>query len=69
MNLQQLEEKLMEAKLSYHRQLSLAGNPRYDPGLTFDLKKDIEWLEQQKILVATKDISGKAPVIVNWHIN
>ena len=47
MDLRLLEEKLSEANLSYSRQLSLSGNPRYDPKLTFALKKDIEWLEQQ----------------------
>ena len=48
MDLLLLEEKLMETKLSFNRQLSLSGNPGYDPQLTFDLKRDIEWFEQLK---------------------
>jgi hypothetical protein len=51
MDLQLLEEKLTETILSYHRQLALSGNPRYDPKLTYALKKDIEWLESQKKLL------------------
>jgi hypothetical protein len=48
MDLLLLEEKLLETKLSFNRQLSLSGNPGYDPQLTFDLKRDIKWFEQQK---------------------
>ena len=50
-----LEYKLSEVRLSFHRQLSLSANPRYDPTLTFALKKDIEWLEQQKELLENKN--------------
>jgi hypothetical protein len=36
---------------SYQRQLDLAGKPGYDPKLTIELKKDLDWLtEQQKAL-------------------
>jgi len=46
-NLSLLEQQLSGVKLSYTRQISLSGNPRYDPKLTFELKKDIEWLERE----------------------
>jgi hypothetical protein len=32
---------------SYQRQLDLAGKPGYDPKLTVELKKDLDWLEKQ----------------------
>ena len=51
MDVQTLEYKLSAARLSYNRQLSLCANARYDPELTFDLKTDIEWLEQQIALL------------------
>ena len=53
-----LEEKLSELKLSYNRQLSLLGNPRYDVKLTFELKKDIEWMESQKTLLETDNLNN-----------
>jgi len=33
---------------SYRRQLDLAGKPGYDPKLTVELKKDLDWLNDQK---------------------
>lgn len=57
MDLKLLKEKYFKAKLSYDRQLSLSGNPRYDPKLTFDLKRDIEWLEKQIKLLGKTNIS------------
>jgi len=53
-----LEEKLSNVRLSYNRQLSLCGNRGYDPKLTFDLKKDIEWFEQEKRYLETKPSSA-----------
>jgi len=57
MNQKLLEEKLTATKLSYQRQLSLLGNLRYDPKLTFALKKDIECLEEQIFLLERKPSS------------
>jgi len=43
-----LEDRLLAIEASYRRQLSLAGKPGYDPQLTLQLKKDLDWLREQK---------------------
>jgi hypothetical protein len=58
MELLVLEKKLSDLKASHHRQLALAGNPWYDPILTYYLKKDIEWLEQKK-----KELADPEPTV------
>ncbi len=55
-----LEQKLLDVKASYYRQLALTGNPWYDPILTFYLKKDIELLERQK-----KELVSQSPTVVS----
>ncbi len=38
----------MEVEASYRRQLSLLGEKTYDPKLTEFLKKDLDWLQEEK---------------------
>jgi hypothetical protein len=45
-------KRAMEA--SYQRQIELAGKPGYDPQLTLQLKKDMDWLVEQE---AKRDVS------------
>ena len=49
-----IEARKLAIEASYQRQLDLAGKPGYDPKLTIELKKDLDWLNDQK---ATPDIS------------
>ncbi len=46
-------KRAMEA--SYQRQLDLAGKPGYDPRLTIELKKDLDWLNQQQNALDVRD--------------
>jgi hypothetical protein len=48
LNLTTIEQRLLAVATSYQRQLALAGKPGYDPVLTDQLKKDLDWLEEQK---------------------
>ena len=49
LNLSTMNERLEAMKASYRRQLGLAGKPGYDPQLTIQLKKDMDWLLEQKL--------------------
>jgi hypothetical protein len=49
-----IEARKLAIETSYQRQLDLAGKPGYDPKLTIELKKDLDWLNEQK---PTPDIS------------
>jgi hypothetical protein len=42
-----IEARKRAIEASYHRQLDLAGKPGYDPQLTIQLKKDLDWLNEQ----------------------
>lgn len=44
-----IEARKRAIEASYKRQLDLAGKPGYDPKLTIELKKDLDWLNEQKI--------------------
>ena len=48
MNLHDIENRITEVEASYERQLALAGRNGYDPALTAFLKKDLDWLRDQK---------------------
>ena len=43
-----IEARKRAIEASYQRQLDLAGKPGYDPKLTIELKKDLDWLNEQK---------------------
>ena len=43
-----IEARKRAIEASYQRQLDLAGKPGYDPQLTIQLKKDLDWLTEQK---------------------
>jgi hypothetical protein len=49
-----LEDRLCAVEASYQRQLLLAGKPGYDPQLTIQLKKDLDWLREQKSALTPK---------------
>jgi hypothetical protein len=42
-----IEERRRAIKASYQRQIDLAGKPGYDPLLTENLKKDLDWLDNE----------------------
>jgi hypothetical protein len=42
-----IEARKRAIEASYQRQLGLAGKPGYDPQLTIQLKKDLDWLNEQ----------------------
>jgi hypothetical protein len=42
-----LEKRRSAIQASFDRQLSLAGKPGYDPLLTENLKKDLDWLQEE----------------------
>ena len=43
-----IEARKRAIEASYQRQLDLAGKPGYDPKLTVQLKKDLDWLKEQQ---------------------
>ena len=43
-----IEVRKRAIEASYQRQIDLAGKPGYDPQLTVQLKKDLDWLNEQK---------------------
>jgi hypothetical protein len=43
-----IEDRKRAIEASYQRQIDLAGKPGYDPQLTVQLKKDLDWLNEQK---------------------
>jgi hypothetical protein len=43
-----IEARRRAIEASYQRQLDLAGKPGYDPQLTVQLKKDLDWLKEQQ---------------------
>jgi hypothetical protein len=43
-----IEARKRAIEASYQRQLDLAGKPGYDPKLTIELKKDLDWLNEQR---------------------
>ncbi len=43
-----IEARKSAIEASYKRQLDLAGKPGYDPQLTVNLKRDLDWLNAQK---------------------
>jgi|GEM_PF-5717101 hypothetical protein len=44
-----IEARKRAIETSYHRQLDLAGRPGYDPQLTLQIKKDLDWLKEQEL--------------------
>ena len=48
MTLQHIEKRITEVEASYQRQIALAGKNGYDHTLTVFLKKDLDWLLEQK---------------------
>jgi len=44
-----LAQRIAELTRAYQRQVEKAGQPHYDPALTELLKKDLNWLQEQKI--------------------
>jgi hypothetical protein len=53
-----IEDRKRAIEASYQRQLDLAGKPGYDPQLTDQLKKDLDWLEEQKTASGAADHSA-----------
>jgi len=51
-----IEARKRAIEASYQRQLDLAGKPGYDPQLTIELKKDLDWLNNQKTTLGISDI-------------
>jgi hypothetical protein len=49
-----IEARKRAIEASYQRQIELAGKPGYDPQLTLQLKKDMDWLVEQE---AKKDVA------------
>jgi hypothetical protein len=47
-DLSSIDSRIKAVESSYHRQLNQAGKPGYDPALTIDLKKDLDWWTEQK---------------------
>jgi hypothetical protein len=50
-----IEARKRAIEASYQRQLDLTGKPGYDPQLTIELKKDLDWLTQQQNTLDTGD--------------
>lgn len=48
MDLATIEQRILEVETSYQRQLSRSGKPGYDHSLTEYLKRDMDWLREQK---------------------
>jgi len=48
-DLSSIDSRVKAAQVSYRRQLNLAEKAGYDPSLTFDLKKELDWLVEQYI--------------------
>jgi hypothetical protein len=44
-----IEARKRAIEASYKRQIELAGKPGYDPKLTEQLKKDLDWLSEQEV--------------------
>jgi hypothetical protein len=44
-----IETRKRAIEASYQRQLDLAGKPGYDPQLTLQIKKDLDWLKGQEL--------------------
>jgi hypothetical protein len=44
-----IEARKRAIEASYQRQLDLAGRPGYDPQLTLQIKKDLDWLKGQEL--------------------
>ncbi len=62
-----IESRKCAIEASYQRQLSLAGRPGYDPQLTMQLKKDLDWLNEQKNLPKTFENSYGGQIYRNIH--
>ncbi|MDP9041701.1 MAG: hypothetical protein M3N30_06935 [Bacteroidota bacterium] len=52
-----IEARKRAIEASYRRQLDLAGKPGYDPHLTDQLKKDLDWLNELEATKNSPDIS------------
>ena len=52
-----IEARKRAIEASYQRQLDLAGKPGYDPKLTIELKKDLDWLTEQQNALDADDLA------------
>ncbi|HEV7423570.1 MAG TPA: hypothetical protein VGO21_00070 [Candidatus Paceibacterota bacterium] len=50
-----IEARKRAIEASYQRQIELAGKPGYDPQLTLQLKKDMDWLIEQEAKMDVAD--------------
>jgi hypothetical protein len=48
MTLEELESRIQAVEMSYERQLNLSGKAGYDHSLTLALKKDLDFLHEQR---------------------
>jgi hypothetical protein len=48
LNIEEIEKRIAAVEASWQRQLALSGGRGYDPKLTESLKKDLDWLEEEK---------------------
>jgi hypothetical protein len=51
LNLDEIEQRIADVESSYKRQLTLTGRIVYDPVLTELLKKDLDWLHEQRTIL------------------
>ncbi len=52
---EEINKRIEETESAYQRQLNLSGKKGYDHTLTEHLKKDLDWLqEQRKVLLPTE---------------
>lgn len=45
---EEIEQRLVSVEASFQRLLNLVGKPGYDQSLALALKKDIDWLKEQR---------------------
>ena len=43
-----IEQRILSVEASFQRLLNLAGKPGYDHSLLLALKKDLDWLKEQR---------------------
>lgn len=54
MTLETLESRIQAVEMSYERQMNLSGKAGYDHSLTLALKKDLDFLYEQRSHLADK---------------
>ena len=61
LNIEEIEKRIAAVEASWRRQLGLSGVKNYDPKLTESLKKDLNWLQEQKKNLFGRDQPSSLP--------